>query len=96
MTKKNDDMTAGEAIKRLQERDDEPNNESARRNEALAAKAGTTDKEAVEDSIRANDPSLSRAAHTSAKSGFNEDLDRDDEAPEKGRAAKSQTKAVQK
>lgn len=90
------EVTAGEAIKRLQERDDDPNNESARRNEMLAAKAGPTDKQEVEDSIRANDPTLSRAAYTSAKSGFNEDLERNDEDPKKDRPAKSQTKAVQK
>lgn len=94
MTEKN--ITAGEAIKKLEERDGDANNESARTNELLAARAGeASDSDPVKESLKANDPSLSRSAYTSAKSGFNEDLDRDDvEAPKQAR--KGQTKTVNK
>jgi hypothetical protein len=93
MTEKN--ITAGEAIKKLEERDGDANNESARTNELLAARAGDSDSDSIKESLKANDPSLSRSAYTSAKSGFNEDLDRDDvEAPKQAR--KGQTKTVNK
>lgn len=85
--------STSDAIKKLEAKDGEPNNESARTNEILAARSGDSDVDPIEASLRANDPSLSRAAYTSHKSGFNEDLEpKDADAP----AAKpqGQTKAV--
>lgn len=84
---------AGEAIKKLEERDGEANNASARTNELLAARDGGDDADPVKASLRANDPSLSSSAYTSAKSGFNEDLEPKEPAAEKPKA-KSQSKTV--
>jgi hypothetical protein len=81
---------AGDAIKKLEEKDAEPNNESARTNEILAGRAAASDEDPVAVSLRLNDPSLSRSAHTSEKTGFNEDLDRSDDAEV------AQSKAVSK
>ena len=68
---------AGDAIKKLEAKDAEPNNESARTNEILAHRGETSDEDPVAVSLRLNDPSKSRSAYTSDKTGFNEDLDRD-------------------
>lgn len=74
--------STSDAIKKLEAKDAEPNNESARTNEILAARAGAgDDTDPVKESLKMNDPSLSRSAYTSAKSGFNEDLDRADDTP---------------
>jgi hypothetical protein len=90
------EVTPGEAIKRLEEKDSEPNNESARTNELLAARDGGDEDDPVKASLRANDPSLSRSAYTSHKSGFNEDLEGDDDTPIPSKKAKGQTKTVNK
>jgi hypothetical protein len=66
-----------DAIEKLAEKDAEPNNESARTNELLTAKAAGSDTDPVKASLALNDPSLSRSAYTSDDSGFNEDLERD-------------------
>ena len=77
MTKeKNEAKAAADAIEKLKEKDGEANNESARTNEILAARDGGEDYDPVKASIEANDPSMSRAAYTSEKSGFNEDAQR--------------------
>lgn len=74
-TKKSEQASASEAIEKLKDKDGEPNNESARTNEILAARAGVDeDFDPIKASIAANDPTLSRSAYTSADSGFNEDL----------------------
>lgn len=85
---------AGEAIQKLIDKDAEPNNASARTNELLAARDGGDDADPVKAALRANDPSLSNVAYTSAKSGFNEDLDRETDDVPKGKPAKGQTKSV--
>ena len=88
--------STSDAIKKLEAKDDEPNNESARTNETLIGKGSRSDEDPVEASIRLNDPSLSRAAYTSSKSGFNEDLERDDSLEDKSKTPKSQTSLVNK
>lgn len=86
--------TTSEAIQKLEDRDGEANNPSARTNELLAARDGGDTEDPVKASLRANDPSLSGAAYTSAKSGFNEDLERDEESPPLSKKPKGQTKSV--
>lgn len=85
--------TAAEAIEKLKKKDGEANNESARTNEVLAARDGGGE-DPVEASLRANDPSRSRAAYTSHKSGFNEDLEPEEDTPTPKPKAKGQTKSV--
>jgi len=94
MTKHKQTSTS-DAIQKLQEKDAEPNNESARTNEILAARDGGSDVDPVKLSLEANDPSKSRSAYTSEDSGFNEDLDRDD-TPIPTKDGGGQTKAVNK
>lgn len=78
-------VSAGEAIKKLEEKDGEPNNESARQNENLAAHAVDLTNDALKFSLNLNDPSQSRAAYTSHKSGFNEDLEPKELIPGNGK-----------
>lgn len=87
--KKTEADKAAEAIEKLKDKDGEANNESARTNEILAARAGVgEDFDPIKASIEANDPTLSRSAYTSAKSGFNEDLIAEEAAKADKEAAK--------
>lgn len=67
--------STSDAIKKLQDKDGEANNESARTNEILASREAASDVDPVKASLALNDPSLSRSAYTSHESGFNEDLE---------------------
>lgn len=74
MTKANHETTA-KAVEKLQAKDaDGANNDSARTNEILAQRADAGDSDPVATSLALNDPSLTRNAHTSHESGFNEEL----------------------
>lgn len=86
--------STADAIKKLEQKDGEPHNESARTNELLAARDGGSDVDPVKESLRLNDPSLSRAAYTSEKSGFNEDLEPKDDVDLPSKKSGGQTKAV--
>lgn len=60
---------ASKSIKKLEAKDGEPNNDSARTNEILAARENASDEDAAKASLEANDPTHSNAAYTSHKSG---------------------------